>query len=307
MINFNLFGMPFFGADICGFVDNTTEELCVRWSQLGAFYPFSRNHNTLGARLQDPAVWSIRARKAIAKALDMRYQLLPYLYTLLHGAKNHGRMVAKALAFDYPSDLATHHNARQFLLGSCLNVAPVLGEGMDFTPLYLPQGEWVEFSSLERYRSQGKFYPVPAPLDKIPVFYKAGCILPMHPSGAINTQEGRKMGIGVTVVLLNGTACGEMVWDDGETEDGEVLNVTFRVAQQKLTAKASVSQGTREGPIGPVPLAFVRIFGITRKPSAVSINDAQSSFNFDSKTEQLIVTKSPQTIDLKESWNLVWS
>ncbi|KAL5969703.1 Lysosomal alpha-glucosidase [Taenia solium] len=306
MINFNLFGIPFFGADICGFVDNTTEELCVRWSQLGAFYPFSRNHNTLGARLQDPAVWSAQARKAIAKALDMRYQLLPYLYTLLHGAKNHGRMVAKALAFDYPTDLATHHNARQFLLGSCLNVAPVLSEGMDFTPLYLPQGEWVEFLSLKRYRSQGKFYPVPAPLDKIPVFYKAGCILPMHPSGPINTQEARRMGIGVTAVLLNGTACGEMVWDDGETDDGEVLNVTFSVAQQKLTAKANIDRGGRDGPIGPVPLAFIQLIGITRKPLVVNLNGTQSNFTFDSKTEQLTVTKFTQPIDLKDSWNLTW-
>lgn len=305
IINFNMYGIPFVGADICGFIDNTTEELCIRWSQLGAFYPFSRNHNAIGNRLQDPAVWSLSAQKAIAKALDMRYQILPYLYTLLHEAKDHGSMVIKALAFDYPDDLATHHNVRQFLMGSCLNIAPVLAEGLDFTPLYLPKGEWVEFLTLQRYQSPGKFYPVPAPLDKIPVFYKAGCILPMHPSGAMNTYEARKMGVGVTVILFNGTASGNLIWDDGETEHGDVLKVNISVSRQKLTSTASLEQGVRLGPINSVPLAFVRIIGIVQKPSTVKINDKETDFTYD--RGQVAIEKFGQRIDLKNSWSLTWN
>ncbi|KAM7535616.1 hypothetical protein Aperf_G00000089710 [Anoplocephala perfoliata] len=305
IINFNMFGIPFVGADICGFVDNTTEELCIRWHQLGAFYPFSRNHNAIGNLLQDPASFSESAQKAIAKALDMRYQILPYLYTLLHEARNFGTMVIKALAFDYPTDLATHYNARQFLMGSCLNIAPVLAEGMDITPLYLPQGEWVEFTTLQRYRSPGRFYPVHAPLDKIPVFYKAGCIFPMHPSGAMNTNEARKMGIVVTAVLFNGSASGNLIWDDGETEDGEVLMVGFSVSKQKLTATASLKEGIRYGPINEVPLALVRIIGVTQKPSVVKINGKQTDFAYEN--EELAVSTSDQHIDLKNSWNLIWN
>ena len=74
VIQFNQFGVPLVGADICGFIDPTTEELCARWHQTGAFYPFSRNHNTIGTPDQDPGMWPSVA--AIAKAsLEVSKQL----------------------------------------------------------------------------------------------------------------------------------------------------------------------------------------------------------------------------------------
>ncbi|CAL8092214.1 unnamed protein product [Calicophoron daubneyi] len=79
ILNFNMYGIPQVGADICGFNANATEEMCVRWSQLGAYYPFSRNHNSLGFRDQDPAAWSTKAILAIRAAFQMRYKILPYL------------------------------------------------------------------------------------------------------------------------------------------------------------------------------------------------------------------------------------
>ncbi len=81
MMEFNLFGIPYIGADICGFFFNATEEMCQRWSELGAFYPFSRNHNTRFTLDQDPGLLPTVAFSA-RNSLLIRYRLLPYLKVL---------------------------------------------------------------------------------------------------------------------------------------------------------------------------------------------------------------------------------
>ncbi|KAG7153670.1 maltase-glucoamylase 2-like 1 [Homarus americanus] len=95
MLEFNLFGIPYVGADICGFFLNTTEELCQRWMELGAFYPYSRNHNQKDAVDQDPGLWPNTVAKSSKKALEIRYRLLPYLYTLFYYAYTQGHTVGQ--------------------------------------------------------------------------------------------------------------------------------------------------------------------------------------------------------------------
>lgn len=125
MLTFNLLGIPLVGADICGFQEDTQEELCVRWTQLGAFYPFTRNHNDIRSKVgwrlrrlrgsadppgfrpvfdlqaQDPTVFSPLARSAIRDAILLRYSLFPLLYTLFHHAHAEGRTVARPLMFEW--------------------------------------------------------------------------------------------------------------------------------------------------------------------------------------------------------------
>ncbi|NXV53115.1 MGA protein, partial [Uria aalge] len=97
MLEFGLFGIPYIGADICGFFEDTTEELCRRWMQVGAFYPFSRNHNTEKCTPQDPAVFGADSVlvKSSKRYLTIRYTLLPYLYTLFYRAHTRGDTVMR--------------------------------------------------------------------------------------------------------------------------------------------------------------------------------------------------------------------
>ena len=81
IFNFGLFGIPFTGADICGYYGNATETLCKRWTDLGAFYPFARNHNGRDARSQEPYTWNHTTNHAMKNAIMMRYSLVRYFYT----------------------------------------------------------------------------------------------------------------------------------------------------------------------------------------------------------------------------------
>merc|ERR1719421_2661123 len=100
-MDFNIFGVPMVGSDICGFFDNTTETLCARWIEVGAFYPFSRAHNAIGFADQELYIWPV-VTEAAQKALAMRYRLLPYMYTLLYDAHIDGSTVARPLFFNFP-------------------------------------------------------------------------------------------------------------------------------------------------------------------------------------------------------------
>nr|XP_009938377.1 PREDICTED: sucrase-isomaltase, intestinal-like [Opisthocomus hoazin] len=88
------------GADICGFFKDSEYELCARWMQLGAFYPFSRNHNEKGTRRQDPASWNSTFEEIARNVLNIRYTLLPYLYTLMYHAHAHGSTLVRAILHD---------------------------------------------------------------------------------------------------------------------------------------------------------------------------------------------------------------
>ncbi|KAK6195139.1 hypothetical protein SNE40_000623 [Patella caerulea] len=104
IMEFSMFGFSMNGVDICGFWYEAEYEMCLRWHQLGAFYPFARNHNGRWKeqifRHQDPAAWDQRFVDIVKPVLMTRYRLLPYLYTLMYKAHEEGHMVMKALLFE---------------------------------------------------------------------------------------------------------------------------------------------------------------------------------------------------------------
>ena len=123
-----MFGVPLIGADICGFNGDTNEELCARWHALGAFYPFSRNHNADTAREQDPAVLGANVTAAAKTALEWKYSLLPYLYTLFYKAHTSGDTVVRPLFFEFVTDAKSYEIETQFLWGPAVMVVPTLEE-----------------------------------------------------------------------------------------------------------------------------------------------------------------------------------
>uniref|UniRef100_A0A915AIC5 P-type domain-containing protein n=1 Tax=Parascaris univalens TaxID=6257 RepID=A0A915AIC5_PARUN len=178
---FSIFAIPYVGADICGFRGNTTEELCLRWHQLGAFYSFSRNHNDIGQVRQDPAAWPSVAAAARQVYL-FRYRYLPYLYTLHYLAAISGSTVVRPMFFEFPNDDAARENNEQFMWGDAMLIAPVLQEQREVVYAYLPrEATWYSLRDIDYGVKAGPGSTLlNAPLNQLPpVLIRGTLILPL--------------------------------------------------------------------------------------------------------------------------------
>ncbi|KFM12369.1 Lysosomal alpha-glucosidase, partial [Aptenodytes forsteri] len=215
LLSFSLFGIPLVGADICGFSGSTSEELCTRWMQLGAFYPFARNHNTQNEKVEG----SVPARTAMKNVLLTRYSLLPFLYTLFHRAHLQGDTVARPLFFEFPWDVATLGLDRQFLWGRSLLVTPVLEPGVESVTGYVPRGVWYDFYTGSSVNSSGEMLKMSAPLEHLNLHVREGAILPTQKPGTTSeATRGNPLRL-IVALSSSATAWGDLFWDDGESLD----------------------------------------------------------------------------------------
>ncbi|GBD08904.1 Oligosaccharide 4-alpha-D-glucosyltransferase [Candidatus Thermoflexus japonica] len=182
VLGLGLSGIPYTGPDIGGFSGAPTAELFVRWFQAAAFMPFFRNHAAKGTPRREPWVFGEPALSIVREFLRLRVRLLPYLYTLAWEATQTGAPLLRPLFWLDPKDPALWEIEDAFLLGSSLLVAPVMEEGARSRKVFLPSGEWYDFWSDQPFVGP-EVVEVEAPLERIPVFVRAGSILPMAEDG----------------------------------------------------------------------------------------------------------------------------
>jgi alpha-glucosidase (family GH31 glycosyl hydrolase) len=126
LYNYQMFDMPLVGANICGFLEDADEELCLRWMQLGTFYPFTRNNNHARFKSQEPYLWP-KVAEASRNAIRQKYSILRYYYTKLFEVSMHGGTLIKPLFFDHPNDTKAYTKKNEmFMIGSALMIAPVV-------------------------------------------------------------------------------------------------------------------------------------------------------------------------------------
>ncbi|CAF1211765.1 unnamed protein product, partial [Didymodactylos carnosus] len=268
LLEFNLFGIPYIGADICGFNLNTTEELCQRWMQLGAFNPFFRNHNSNGLIDQDPGVFSPSVVASNRKAVILRYTLIPYLYTLFYNVHVNGGTVVRSMAHEYSQDSNCWGLDEQFLWGSSLLIAPVIYENQTMKNLYLPPSpvRWYDYYTGQEQTKLGNI-TVDAPLDYIPLFVKGGSIIPTQ-QYALNTNLSRQNPVSLLIALdQNQTASGSLFWDDGDSVDTYV-NQNYNLFQFSYTSNSTITiTAVAYYYQTPLVLGQIQVYGLAAQPT----------------------------------------
>lgn len=176
-LNLSISGQPFVGTDIGGFVGSPSGELYARWLQFGVFTPLMRTHTEIGSADQEPWSYGPEFEAINKKSIELRYKLLPYMYTQFYLASRTGVPIMRPLVFDYPEEPAVYWNERDFLFGDAFLVAPVLLPGHTKRDVRLPAGEWYNYWTAEKFTGP-KQVRVEAPIERIPLFVKAGSIIP---------------------------------------------------------------------------------------------------------------------------------
>lgn len=279
VLSMGMYGVPFVGADICGFFQNTTRELCVRWHQLGSMYPLSRNHNDLQSMPQEPSSWDDEAMGIMRSSLLDRYSLLAYFYTLFHQAHADGSPVARPLIMEFPGSEAVElaDVDEQFMVGPALLVSPVLHEGASSVIAKFPGGRggtrWFCLRSGRAVDAGAAgAAEVPAPLSHLPLHIRSGHVIPMQIHGtATTTAELRKMM--VTWVAAFGQqyqgASGSLVMDDGESSLPSACGHMRVWARARVNSKGAVggnittvSKGRYDPRADPTIAADVLVGGV---------------------------------------------
>ena len=230
---FGLSGQPFVGADVGGFAGHSNAELFLRWLQYGALTPFCRNHSMLGDVDQYAWAWGDAVLAEARRAIELRYRLLPYIYSAFITATETGAPVQRPLVFDHQYDAAVRDIDDQYLFGPDLLVAPVYEPRTTARQVYLPAGEWYDWHTGERFTGP-RFVIAETPMDRIPLYARAGAVIPMWPSAPASTDE-RPDVIELHVFDASDaeTHVSFLQEDDGLTLDGPARRTRARAHRQR--------------------------------------------------------------------------
>lgn len=239
LLNLGLSGVANCGADIGGFLGHSTGELLARWTQLAAFTPFFRNHSDKASRPQEPWRFGLEVEAICRRYIELRYQLLPYLYCLLAEAAREGTPMMRPLLWHYQNDERAASIGDQFLLGPFMMVAPILQQGGRARSVYLPPGRWYSFWTGQEFAG-GQHSLVVCDLQTIPLLIRAGSIIPFQPVQQFVSENKFDT---MTLHIWPGRP-GELDWYEDDGFSNEYLREAFH--RRKLSYREIKRQGHLE-------------------------------------------------------------
>ncbi len=272
-----------------------SDDLYVRWLQLGAFQPVDRLHSNHGERL--PWEYDGETRDAATEALRLRGALVPYTYTAARRSVDTGLPIAGPLYLRWPRQKAAYEHPSQFTFGRELVVAPVTSPGASVeTEVWVPPGAWVERTTGERFRGP-TMVTMTVPLDRIPVLVRAGAVLPTHiPGAGAGTTPHRRM---VLTAYPGRTGSGAL-YDDAGTgfgyQHGRFTRTKF--TQRRRGDHVVVTVGPARGDFRGAPRrrTWDLLVRDVDRPRSVVVDArrvTQWTYDSESRTARVVLAKVP--------------
>jgi alpha-glucosidase len=294
-------GQPFIGSDIGGFIGTPSGELFARWLELGVFTPLMRAHSVINSPDKEPWAFGAKFEQVNRETINLRYKFLPYIYSVMEEASRTGLPAMRPMFFSYPDDPSMTWNADEFMFGDQLLVAPVLWPGDTAREVSLPKGEWYEYWSNQKIEG-GKQIRVSAPVDRLPIFVKAGATI--HTQDLLQFSDQNPSNPVALTVYPAALSSSSSYEDDGTSfayENGVYSRREFvqRADAGGISFTISKSQGSFVPP--PRSLA-IRFVDMQARPSRVSLNEKElngSEWSYDSTSRILQIKTNDSTSELR--------
>jgi alpha-glucosidase len=304
VLNLGISGFPFQGVDIGGYAGTPPADLLTRWFELGAFMPIFRDHTEKGSGDQEPWVHGPEQEAIRRRYIDLRYRLLPYLYTSIEEMSRTGVPLLRPLFFEFPADDSLASTDDEFFFGPDILVSPQLFEMLDNHSVTLPEGEWYDFWTGAKVKAPAAPLPIGGPqvrnplkvkitLDQLPIYVRPGAIIPMQP--LVQSTAEKPQGP-LELRVYPGPNCrGSIYHDDGNSfryQQGEFFRQSFTCTAD--AGSVTVKLGNVEGSFAPWwETVAVAIIGVEKQPASVTAGGnvvAASQQRFDAQEKTFTVT-----------------
>lgn len=265
-LNMALSGFSFTGPDVGGFGEDCDGELLARWTQAACLLPYFRNHSAIHTAHQEPWQFGQPYEDVCRAAIELRYKLMPYLYTAFAQYHFTGRPIIQPVFTAEPDNPHLRNVDDCYMVGDSLLVAPVMQPHALRRMVYLPEGNWYDFWTHEHFTEPG-YINVEAPLDLLPLFVRGGTVLPMWPS----LQHAGEQKIDTLILRIYADSGSSSLYEDaGEGlayQQGDHRWTHF--ACEETSRSLTVSQ-SRDGSYTPDYKKYrVEMIGATHPPQKV--------------------------------------
>ena len=297
LLNLGLSGVVFAGADIGGFAPlllKAGSKLFARWIQLGLFYPFMRVHYMKYKPSQEPWRFGRKVLEISRKCINLRYRLLPYLYSLFWKSRKTGVPIIRPLFLEFEWDEKTYSIDDEFMFGPSILVAPIVTK-KDIRRIYLPKGHWLDFNKNEVVISGGEWLEYFADIYTIPIFIRDGGIVVMQEAQQyVGEREVTEYELYIFSIEENGSFI--LYEDDGATFDYE--KGIYSEVEIKVEGKNILINILKEDYQSSVKWLKVHYFS-EKKPSKILVDDEETRYEYKNKFVCFKVSKENHKIRIE--------